>query len=261
MMKRAGSSGARQTAAPSERLQVRGKGVAHEAAPTGRRASFQLRGSAVTVMVLKLFSPPDARFARELADQVATAPDFFRGAPVIIDLEEYGADGIDFAELGELIATSGLHPIGVRHVAAEHKDAVLSAGLALFPAGRDTREIVSGPATVRTQKPRSLVRAEPVRSGQQIYAAGGDLVVLASVGAGAEVLADGHIHVYGPLRGRAIAGAAGDTSARIFCASLDAELVSIAGFYCVNESIDPVFCKQRVQISLAGEQLVFERLA
>ena len=138
---------------------------------------------------------------------------------------------------------------------------MLAAGLALFPAGRDTREVVSGPATVRAQKPRTLLRTEPVRSGQQIYAAGGDLVVLAAVGAGAEVLADGNIHVYGPLRGRAIAGAAGDTSARIFCASLDAELVSIAGFYCVSESIDPAFAKQRVQISLAGEQLLFERLA
>jgi septum site-determining protein MinC len=74
------------------------------------------------------------------------------------------------------------------------------------------------------------------------------------------VIADGNIHVYGPLRGRAIAGAAGDTNARIFCQSLDAELLSIAGYYCVSEAIEAKFLKQRVQISLAGEQLVFERL-
>jgi septum site-determining protein MinC len=260
MMKRAGSSGARQAAAPSERLQVRGKGVARDEPRQPRHSSFQLRGSAVTVMVLKLFAAPDERFARELADQVATAPDFFRGAPVVIDLEEFSEGSVDFVGLGELVAASGLNPIGVRHVASDLKEAALAAGLALFPAGRDTREVVAGPATVRTEKPRTLIRTEPVRSGQQIYAAGGDLVLLAAVGAGAEVLADGNIHVYGPLRGRAIAGAAGDASARIFCQSLEAELVSIAGFYCVNEAIDPELLKRRIQISLAGEQLVFEKL-
>jgi septum site-determining protein MinC len=260
MMKRVDASGARPEPAPAEKLRVRGKGVTRETAAAPRRAAFQLRGSAVTVMVLKLFAAPDARFAQGLADQVATAPDFFRGAPVIIDLEEYDEGGIDFSALGELVASCGLNPIGVRHVAPEQRDPALAAGLALFPAGRDTHEVVAGPATVRAEKPRSILRSEPVRSGQQIYARGGDLILLAAVGAGAEVLADGNIHVYGPLRGRAIAGAAGDTSARIFCHSLDAELLSIAGFYCVSEAIEAKFLKQRVQISLAGEQLVFERL-
>ena len=267
MMKRAGSSGARSDSAPAERLRVRGKGVARQESAPPRRAAapFQLRGSAVTVMVLKLFAAGDASFVRALAEQVATAPDFFRGAPVVIDLEEYGAAAngaasIDFERLSDLVASCGLHPIGVRHVATDQRDAALAAGLALFPAGRDTRELVAGPASVKSEKPRTILRAEPVRSGQQIYASGGDLILLAAVGAGAEVLADGNIHVYGPLRGRAIAGAAGDTSARIFCQSLDAELLSIAGYYCVSEAIEPQFLKQRVQISLAGDRLVFERL-
>jgi septum site-determining protein MinC len=260
MMKRVGPSGARAEAAPAEKLRVRGRDVARETPAAPRQAGFQLRGSAVTVMVLKLFAAPDARFARGLADQVATAPDFFRGAPVIIDLEQYGADPIDFAALGELVLSCGLNPIGVRHVAAAQRDPALAAGLALFPAGRDTHELVAGPATVKTDKARTVVRSEPVRSGQQIYAREGDLILLAAVGAGAEVIADGNIHVYGPLRGRAIAGAAGDTNARIFCQSLDAELLSIAGYYCVSEAIEAKFLKQRVQISLAGEQLVFERL-
>ena len=260
MMKRVGPSSARAEAAPAEKLRVRGKGVARETQAAPRQAAFQLRGSAVTVMVLKLFATPDTAFARALADQVATAPDFFRGAPVIIDLEQYGADAIDFAALGELVLSCGLNPIGVRHVAPAQRDPALAAGLALFPAGRDTHELVAGPATVRTDKAHTVVRTEPVRSGQQIYARDGDLILLAAVGAGAEVIADGNIHVYGPLRGRAIAGAAGDINARIFCQSLDAELLSIAGYYCVSETIEAKFLKQRVQISLAGEQLVFERL-
>src|SRR6185437_12312553 len=154
--------------------------------------------------------------------------------------EQYGADPIDFAALGELVLSCGLNPIGVRHVAAAQRDPALAAGLALFPAGRDTHELVAGPATVKTDKARTVVRSEPVRSGQQIYAREGDLILLAAVGA--------------------IAGAAGDTNARIFCQSLDAELLSIAGYYCVSEAIEAKFLKQRVQISLAGEQLVFERL-
>src|SRR5258706_12137022 len=174
MMKRAGSSGAQSDSAPTERLRVRGKGVTREAPSpaAARRTSspFQLRGSAVTVMVLKLFAAPDARFAAALAEQVATAPDFFRGAPVIIDLEEVDAHAIEFSELGELVVSCGLHPIGVRHVASEQRDAALAAGLALFPAGRDTHELVAGPATVRPEKPRTILPAEPGRPGQQSYA-------------------------------------------------------------------------------------------
>jgi len=96
---------------------------------------------------------------------------------------------------------------------------------------------------------------QPVRSGAQIYARGGDLIVLAPVSAGAEVIADGHIHVYGPLRGRAIAGAAGDVNARIFAHRLEAELVCIAGRYFVSEAIGPEYHKQAAQVALIDDQL------
>jgi septum site-determining protein MinC len=99
-----------------------------------------------------------------------------------------------------------------------------------------------------------------VRSGQQIYAAGGDLVIIAPVSAGAEILADGNIHVYGPLRGRALAGVKGDTSARIFCQSLEAELVSIAGNYKVNEDLQKEHWKGNIQARLEGDQLVISPL-
>jgi septum site-determining protein MinC len=95
-----------------------------------------------------------------------------------------------------------------------------------------------------------------VRSGTQIYAPGGDVIVVRSVSAGAEIIADGHIHVYGALRGRAIAGATGDASARIFVGRLEAELVSIAGRYLVHEDIAPAHLGQRVQIVLQEQRVV-----
>jgi septum site-determining protein MinC len=98
-----------------------------------------------------------------------------------------------------------------------------------------------------------------VRSGTQIYARGCDLIVAAPVSAGAEIVADGNIHVYGPLRGRAIAGASGDVEARIFCSRLEAELVSIAGHYLVNEQIPADQRGQAVQIALVDDQLTIAR--
>jgi len=105
------------------------------------------------------------------------------------------------------------------------------------------------------------VVSTPVRSGQQIYARGGDLVVLAPVSAGAEVLADGHLHVYGALRGRALAGVQGDREARIFCQQLGAELLSIAGSYMVSERLPPEMMGRAVQVRLDGEHLRIEALS
>jgi septum site-determining protein MinC len=105
-----------------------------------------------------------------------------------------------------------------------------------------------------------MVVEKPVRSGQRIYARGGDLVILAGVSSGAEVMADGHIHAYGALRGRAMAGVSGDKEARIFCRKLGAELVSIAGLYRVSEKLEGRYLGRAVQISLAGDALKFELL-
>jgi septum site-determining protein MinC len=115
--------------------------------------------------------------------------------------------------------------------------------------------------SVPAPPPRASTRivAEPVRSGTQIYARGGDLIVTAAVSAGAELVADGNIHVYGRLRGRALAGAAGDTTARIFCARLEAELVSIAGRYLVSEQLPAEHQGGAVQIALVDDVLTIAR--
>ena len=133
--------------------------------------------------------------------------------------------------------------------------AAAAAGLASFAPSATEPEPPPGPrlaasaaagrtdarrrAAARARRERTTARivTEPVRSGTQIYARGGDLIVTAAVSPGAELVADGNIHVYGPLRGRALAGASGDTSARIFCSRLEAELVSIAGRYLVSEQL------------------------
>jgi septum site-determining protein MinC len=104
----------------------------------------------------------------------------------------------------------------------------------------------------------SRIVSRPVRSGQQIYAAGTDLIVLAAVNPGAVVLADGSIHVYGPLRGRALAGIGGQVEARIFCRSLEAEVIAIAGVYRVLEEPDAQFAGQQVQVYLSQGSLMIE---
>ena len=101
---------------------------------------------------------------------------------------------------------------------------------------------------------------KPVRSGQRVYADAGDLVLLRGVSSGAEVMAEGHIHAYGALRGRAMAGVSGNADARIFCRELGAELVSIAGRYRVSEKLQSRYLGRAVQISLSGEGLEFELL-
>ena len=100
---------------------------------------------------------------------------------------------------------------------------------------------------------------QPVRSGTQIYARGGDLIVLSSVSPGAEIIADGHVHIYGALRGRAIAGASGDTEARIFVGKLEAELLCVAGHYLVSEAIPPEHIGQAVQVILTDDRLTLLR--
>ncbi len=114
--------------------------------------------------------------------------------------------------------------------------------------------------TVTSSKNHSKLVTKPVRSGQQIYAQGGDLVVLAPVSHGAELLADGNIHIYAPLRGRALAGISGDESARIFCSSLEAELISVAGHYIINETLMQNYQQKPHQIYLENGKLRIQPL-
>lgn len=197
-----------------------------------------------------------------LADQVARMPAFFSQAPVAIDLSALDDDDpFDaFAVVVGMLRGHGMIPVGVRGASPGQREHAQALELAILSNGRGVRERPAAPAAGAATPHRSLVVDKPVRSGQRVYARHADLVLLDAVGFGAEVMADGHIHAYGALRGRALAGVTGDEQARIFCRELRAELVSIAGRYRISENLDECHIGQPVRIGLAGDRLEFEPL-
>ena len=262
----------------------------------GATYPFQLRGGSFTVLVLRLDDPKDPALFKLLADKIGQAPNFFRHAPVVIDLQNLaGAPPFNMAELGRRLRQHQLVPIGIQNATEEQNRAAINAGWSIFPEGRQATlgESRAAPSTARGVTPQvpepgtSTVDAasfvaktesgapedetvagsparlltQPVRSGRQVYAHGGDLVVMSSISPGAELLADGHIHVYGALRGRALAGVSGDLTARIFCRSLEAELVSVAGYWRVREDIPEAIIGKPAQVFLDGERIAIEPLA
>src|SRR5512134_2194276 len=235
---------------------------------------FQLRGGAYTLLVLRLNDPKDPVLFQALADKIAQAPNFFRHGPVVIDLQDLAdAPPFNIAELSRRLRQHWLVPIGVQNGTEEQNKAAINAGLSVFPDGHETpikAELWPAPvneAPGNAAEPNvasgmhSRLITHTVRSGQQVYAHRGDLVVLASISPGAELLADGHIHVYGTLRGRAVAGVSGDTDARIFCHSLEAELISVAGFWRVRDDIPEQLIGKPAQIFLDRERVEIEPLS
>jgi septum site-determining protein MinC len=233
----------------------------------GHAYPFQVRGSLQTLLSLRLIAPGDPEFFAMLVDKIAHAPDFFRDAPVVLDVAPIAqTPPIDVVAFVAALRAHRLVPIGLQNGSAAWRDAAAAAGLARFGGGGQIADRpldppparrAAAPADVPAPAPRgpSLVVPEPVRGGQQVHAPDGDVVVLGAVGHGAEVAAAGHIHVYGPLRGRAFAGIGGDETAMIFCDQLDAELLSIAGVYMVNEAIDPRLINRRVRVTCEGDGL------
>ena len=229
---------------------------------------FQIRGHLQTLIELRLIEPRDERFFLDLQKALARSPDFFRHAPVVVDAGPVaGQPPLNLAEFARRLRQQQLVPVGLQNGDEAWSEMAVKAGLALFTGGRSVELAPSGPRPTSSSAdpapPRrnpTVVVHEPVRAGQQIYAEHGDLIALAPISPGAEVLADGHIHIYSALRGRAHAGAKGDRTARIFCHNLQAQLVSVAGAWVVNEDIDPRFLRQRVQIFWLHGELVMEPL-
>lgn len=240
--------------------------------------SFRLKGSMVTLTILELNSFDPDNFCSELNERVSQAPMFFRDMPLLISLEKFSGNDIDFIQLKQICIENGLVPLAVRGGSETLQAKALDADLPKIPlieTGTRDEELqpksevaseqskVTADNTSKTQadvEPKDVKRQsklidQPVRSGQRVYAPGADLIIMAAVSAGAEILADGHIHVYGPLRGRALAGVNGDMNARIFCHSLEAELISIAGFYKTSEDFRETFWKQGISAQLQNERL------
>lgn len=195
----------------------------------------------------------------------------FEGEPLVLDAADLPAGAaLDWPRLLKALRAYGLQPVALQgHALLDEaeREKLRALGLQLteldaVPAARAATAAESAPAPAApTPASRCLVVDRPLRSGQQIYAKGSDLIVLGLVSHGAEVIADGHIHVYGALRGRAIAGAKGQLDARIFAQSLEAELLAVAGTFRTSEKPLPadVFGKP-AQVRLDGERLLFEPL-
>lgn len=227
--------------------------------------AFELKGRMMPLSVLRVLTTDLDALSEQLDAKIATAPDLFQNFPVLLDFDGLSSDaqnGFDIVELDRLLRERSFVPVGLRGagdvltgIAAGVGIGVISSGVTAEPSRRKAAKEASAQA-----RAANLLIKEPVRSGQQVYAKGGDLVVLATVSPGAEILADGNIHIYGALRGRALAGVKGNAEARIFCRSLDAELISIAGHYRVSEKIQESERQRPVQIFLNGDSLVIETL-
>jgi septum site-determining protein MinC len=226
-------------------------------------ATFEIKSANLPLVALLLKSTDLAALADELKTRFSDIPDFFDNDPLVIDLAPLKGEGeVDFGELLHLLRGYRVMPVAVKGGSEEQMKAAALKGLAVANELRVIAQKPTTPDQVRGDKPAvpappasasALVVDKPLRSGQQVYARGRDLIVMSMVNAGAEVIADGHIHVYAPLRGKAIAGAKGNTDARIFALSLEAELLSIAGVYRTSEVPLPAEVRGKVaQVRLVG---------
>ena len=262
--------------------------------------AFELKSAALTLVAVVLKTTDLARLSQALDERFGDAPGLFDNDPVAIDLAHVrdATEPIDFVVLTHLLRGHRMLPVAVRGGSLQQMEDAHAAGLSeahgAGPGALPVRQHTpvdagaaapaaapSAPAPAPAEAPAvtaaadsaypadapgattraTLVVDKPLRSGQRVYAKGSDLVVLAIVSHGAEVIADGHIHVYAPLRGRALAGAMGDTSARIFTTCMEPQLLSIAGIYRTTEhELAAAVLGKPAQVRLDGEKLVVEPL-
>lgn len=238
------------------------------------KAPFELKSASLPVVALLLKSTDSQAIGKALKERFADEPDFFDNDLVIFDLSaiQNEPQSLDFAGLMRTVRALKTIPVAVRNGSEQQLADARKAGLAEAPDAAlsradaaprvEIREVIREVEVVR-EAPASetVIVDKPLRSGQQVYARGADLIVLAVVNFGAEVIADGHVHVYAPLRGRAIAGARGNTNARIFAQCMEAQLVSIAGVYRTAENDLPAdVASKPAHVRLDGERLVVEPL-
>jgi septum site-determining protein MinC len=224
--------------------------------------SIEIKISTVVAISVILHVADRTALDCALKEMTGGVPDFFEGDLAVIDVGAVAPGGthIDWASLIDLLKTYRLNPVAVRNATPEMEAKIIACGLSI-DSGTKARD------EVRPAAPPSPVAAPevvngammidtPVRAGQRIYARGCDLIITATVNNGAEIIADGSIHVYAALRGRALAGASGNASARIFALSMEPELVSIAGVYRTFEDGFPAeLARQPAQISLVGDRI------
>ena len=249
-----------------------------------QNAALEFKSASLTVPVLHLLSNDLDAVERQLAEKVAQSQEFFHNSPLLIDLQGLLRKNLDVVleDVVALVRAQGLMPIGIRGGSRLQHEAALAMHLPVHAppgnvavqnaraarAARATQPEEQEPEPQPERRPEpapaqngpvveNKVISQPIRSGQRVYARG-DLTVTATVSAGAEIMAEGNIHVYGSLRGRALAGVRGDTSSRIFCMDLQAELISIAGIYQLREELSQEAQSKPVTVSLENQTLIIK---
>jgi septum site-determining protein MinC len=250
--------------------------------------ALELRGVLTALNVLRVVSPDLEAIARSLDSRIQEAPDLFSGAPVVLDVSALEGDleagtksmqGLRLGRLVDLLRTRGLVPVAVSGLPAGRAHEAQQAGLGILDASGAKRLTRRAPQEQRPQADASssksgsaaapppvfdpagtLTLTQPIRSGQIVYADGRDVIALAGVNPGAELIADGNIHIYSALRGRAMAGARGNTDARIYCHKFEADLVAIAGVYLSADELPKQHRGKAVQVWLQDGELAFSEL-
>lgn len=224
--------------------------------------AFKLKGRLYTLTVLQVLDADAKLFDEQLKLLIQKAPKLFEQAPIVLDCSTIKEADADLKALCDTLRRQNLFPVGVQGGSALFHERANGLGLAVLRSSRthdrrisDTLDEGKVSKSTNDLPPSTKFITSPVRSGQQVVSPG-DLVVAASVGRGAELLAEGHIHVYGALRGRALAGISGNHKARIFCQSFDPELVAIAGIYRLSETMEPT--REPCQILLKDDRIDIE---
>ena len=255
--------------------------------PLPSQPAFRLRGTSLSLVVLELHETAPEAVLPPLERFLSRAPAFLWQAPIILGLAPNASEvgPPDLTRLLPGLRRLKLHPIGVLSGPEGWQSQAAEMGLPVMPKGTQgslplpseqpqqnqrqgpdlqpqesavANRTSAEPLETEGQSKPTLVIAKPVRAGQQIYAdGGGDLIVTASVNPGAEIIADGHIHVYGALKGRAIAGARGNQEARIFALRLDPELLAISGYYTMHGDIETAVLGKSVEVSMEGRSFKF----
>lgn len=227
---------------------------------------MDIKGEMSILNVLHLSVIDIQEISELLQSKMESASQFFRDSPLVLDCQALGkhCKELDFDNLYEVVKTSGFVPVGVRNVPDDCVTAVKKTAWSIMRASKSPRKPESEDRRDSLQQNdnnRVEVVTRPLRSGQQVYAPESDVVVLHQASAGSEILAGGSVHVYGALRGRVLAGVNGAKTARIFCQSLEADLVAIAGCYQLLDDAETDLKGQPAMISLQNGRLVFEPLA
>lgn len=226
---------------------------------------IELKGSILSLTVLRVYSTDIEQTKAAISEKVDQAPEFFAGIPVVIEFKIQPEDPMFLALLVEFLHQKQLIPTGVRTEDQSIQEQATYAGLAVFPEEtkkkrkKEKKEEAVALESDTPQPTTAMVVQGTVRSGQQVYAKGRDLIVMGSVNPGAEIVSDGHVHVFGKVMGKVFAGSSGMTDARIFAKQLNPELVCIAGLYLLAEDMSAEYKDGFVEVLLKDDKLVFQR--